>query len=135
MCATITYVRWSSRMSRMSGISILRHIQLWYETPFVSYCFQLVKIVYIFGTASPILMRISANQSSLNAFTNKLQNSNLIVPDIRLISLDCITYLNRDPPDQFIRYRTCWVSLLKLPLPQKIPVFYHHHHSYCTIDF
>ena len=60
-------------MSRMSGILILRHIQLWYEIPFVSYCFQLHKIVYIFGIISPILM-FSAKQSSQIAVTNELQN-------------------------------------------------------------
>ncbi len=72
----------------MSGILILRYIQLC-EIPFVSYCFQLHKIVSIFGTVS---------QSSLNAFTNKLQNQNLIVPDIRLISLDRITYCSLHTP-------------------------------------
>ena len=77
-------------MSLMSGILILRYIQLQCEIPFVSYCFQLHKIVYIFGTVSPILMRFSAKQSSLNAFTNQLQNKHLIVPDIRLISLNSL---------------------------------------------
>ena len=66
-----TYVRWSSWMSRMSGILILRYNQLKYEIPFVPYCFQLDKIVYIFGHISPILMGFSAKQ-----------NKNLIVPDI-----------------------------------------------------
>ena len=74
-------------MSRMSGILILRYIQLKCQIPFVSYCFQLHKIVYIFGTVSPILMRFLAKQSSLNSFTSKLQNQNLIVPEMRLIRL------------------------------------------------
>ena len=33
-------------------------------------------------------MRFSANQSSLSVFTNKVQNWNLMLPDIRLITLD-----------------------------------------------
>ena len=89
----ITYVRWSSRMSHMSGISISRYIQLWYAIPFVSYCFQLDKIAYIFGTLSPILMGFSAKQSSLIALPSKLKSWKLIGSDIRLISLDCITYV------------------------------------------
>ena len=59
-------------MSLMSGILILTYIQLWCEIPFVSYSFQLHKIVYMFGSISPILMRFLAKQSSLNAVTNKL---------------------------------------------------------------
>ena len=69
----ISYVRWSSGMSRLSGLLILRYIQLWYENPFVSYCFQLDKIVYIFGIISPILMGFSAKQSSRSAFTTELK--------------------------------------------------------------
>ncbi len=59
-------------MSRMSGISISRYIQLWCAIPFVSYCFQLDKIAYIFGTRSKILMGISGKQSSMIALPNKL---------------------------------------------------------------
>ncbi len=61
-------------MSRMSGISISRYIQLWYAIPFVPYCFQLDKIAYIFGTLSLILMVFSAKQSSLIALPHKLKN-------------------------------------------------------------
>ena len=57
------YVRWSSGMSRMLGILILRYNQLWYEIPFVPFCFQLDKIVFIFGIISPILIGFSAKQS------------------------------------------------------------------------
>ena len=80
-------------MSRMSGISFSRYIQLWYAIPFVSFCFQPDKIAYIFGTLSPILMGFSAKESSLIALPNELKNLNLIDPDIRLLSLDCITYV------------------------------------------
>ncbi len=54
--------------------------------------FSWTKLPNIFGTLSPILMGFSAKQSSLIAWPNKLINWNLIGPDIRLISLDCITY-------------------------------------------
>ena len=84
-------LRWSSGMSRMSGIYVSRYIQLWCAVPFVSYCFQLDKIYYILGTLSPILMGFSAKQRSPFALPNKLKNWNLIGPDIRLISLDRIT--------------------------------------------
>ncbi len=87
-----SYVRWSSGMSHMLGILISRYIQLCYSIPFVSYCFQLDKIACIFGTLSPILMGFSAKQSSLTVLPNRLRNWNLIGPDIRLISLDHITY-------------------------------------------
>ena len=69
------YVRWSSGMSRMSGILILRCIQLKWEIPFVSYCFHLDKVVYIFRTTSPILMRFLAKQLSecFHKWTTKLE--------------------------------------------------------------
>ena len=82
-------------MSRISGLLISRYIQIWYAIPFVSYCFQLDKIAYIFGILSPILMGFSAKQSFPIALPNKLKNSNLIGPDIRLISFDRITYVMR----------------------------------------
>ena len=69
----IKFVRQSSGMSLKVGKLILRYIQLLCEIPFVSYCFQLHKIVYIFRTVSLILMRFLAKQSSLNAFINKLK--------------------------------------------------------------
>ena len=81
-------------MSRMSGILISRYIQLWNAIPFVSYCFQLDKIAYVFGTLSPILMGFSAKQSSVIALKNKLKNWNLLGPDIRLILLDRITFVS-----------------------------------------
>ncbi len=59
----LIFVRWSSRMSRMSGISISRYIQLWYAIPFVSYCFQLDKIAYIVSTLSPIFMGFQQNKA------------------------------------------------------------------------
>jgi len=77
----------------MSGILISRYSQLLYAIPFVFYCFQLDIIVPIFGTVSGILMGFSAKQSSLIALSIALKISNLIVPGIRLISLDRITYL------------------------------------------
>ena len=64
-----------------------------YANPFVSYCFQLGTIAYIFGTKRPILIGFSAKQSSLIALPIKLKNWNLICPDIRLILLDRITYV------------------------------------------
>ena len=60
-------------MSRMSGILISRYIQLLYAIPFVSYCFQLDKIVHNFGAVSLILMGFSAKQSSLIALPHKLE--------------------------------------------------------------
>ena len=59
-------------MSRMSGISISRYIP-WCAIPFVSFCFQLDKIDYIFGTLNPILMGFSAKQISLIALPNQLK--------------------------------------------------------------
>ena len=92
-------VRWSSGMSCMSGILISRYIYLLFRIPFVFYCFDPDKIVCIFGTASPIMIGFSAKQSSLIALQNVFKNINLIVPDIRLISLDRIT--NWDLPQYF----------------------------------
>ncbi len=80
-------------MSRMSGILISRYFLLLVLISFVTYCFQLDKIIYIFRTASLILMDSSAKQSSLIALQNEFKNKNLIVPDIRLMSLDRITNL------------------------------------------
>ncbi len=81
-------------MSRMSGILISRYVYLLFTIiPFVSYCFQPDKFVCIFGTASLIFMGFSAKQSSLVALQNEVKNKNLIVPDIRLITLDYITYM------------------------------------------
>ena len=60
-------------MSRMSGIFISRYIQLLSAIPFVSYCFLMDKIVHIFGTVSPIVIRFSAKQSSFIAALGELQ--------------------------------------------------------------
>ena len=106
-----SYVRWSSGMSRTSGISIIRYIQLLYAIPFVSYCFQLDKIACIFKTLSPILMRFSAKESSLIALPNKLKNWILIGPDIRLISLDRITYI--EPITDCVRKNSLICKFLK----------------------
>ncbi len=84
----------------MSGILISRYIYLLFRIPFVFYCFDPDKIVCIFGTASPIMIGFSAKQSSLIALQNVFKNINLIVPDIRLISLDRITNDKKNHCDQ-----------------------------------
>ena len=50
-------------MSHMSGILISRYMQLLYAIPFVTYCFQLGKIVGISGIVSLILMQSLVTQS------------------------------------------------------------------------
>ena len=60
-------------MSRMSEILISRYTQLLYAIPFVSYCFQVDKIVYIFGIVCQILMGFSTKQSTLIPLPNKVQ--------------------------------------------------------------
>ncbi len=104
-------------MSRMSGILISRYIYLWFTIPFVCYCFQPDKIVCICGTASPILMGFSAKQSSLIALQNEFKNKNLIVPDIRLMSLDRIT--NTDHQLSFIRFICYSFTLMSFIITNK----------------
>ena len=65
-----------------------------------NYCIKLLLYLIVFswtklstfGIISPILMVFLAKQSSQSAFTNELQNWNLIVPNIWHISLDSATY-------------------------------------------
>ncbi len=61
----------------------------------------------LFGTGSPILMRFSAKQNFLCTFTNELKNSNFIVIDIKLVSLDHITYLALARGIEYFHYFLC----------------------------
>ncbi len=80
---------------------------------FIFFCFQLDKIFYIFETLSPILMVFSAKQSSLITLTNKLQIWwNLTEPDIRLVSLDRITYIIHKCSWSIIHWQICTLSHL-----------------------
>ena len=92
---------------------ISRYTQLLFAIPFVSYCFQLDKIVHIFGTVSPISMIFSAIQSSLSVLPTKLQIKHLIVGDFRLISLDRLTY-GEEGAEKIVMERSLPVELRRM---------------------
>ena len=68
------YVKGQILCMRVKGQTPSGKISLGDLVSFVSYFFQLDKIVYIFGITSRILMEFLAKQSSRSALTNELQN-------------------------------------------------------------
>ena len=63
---SLTYVMWSSKMSRNSQIPFLRYSQIEPIVSFVSYCLFNPSIVSTFGTNCPISVRFSPNKSVNN---------------------------------------------------------------------
>ena len=55
--------KWSSGLSHMFGILILRYSNYKYEIPFISFCFLLDKLCYIFETVSLMWFNFQENKA------------------------------------------------------------------------
>ncbi len=83
---------WSSWISHLLAILILRYSPSKKATSFVSYCFSKPTFTHISGTKCPILLRFSAKCDLCDVLYDHVENSKLNVTDLRLILLDHITY-------------------------------------------
>ncbi len=83
---------WSSWISRLLAILILRY-SLSKKTSFVvSYCFSKPTFTHISRTECPILMEFSAKCSLCDVVLDYAEHSKLNVTALRLILLDHVTY-------------------------------------------
>ena len=87
-----TYVIWSSWISHLSAILILRYSPSKETTSFGSYCFSKPTFTNISESTCPILMGFSAKWSLCNVLHDYVENSKLNFTDFRLILFDHITY-------------------------------------------
>ncbi len=88
-----TYVIWSSWISHLSAILILRYSPSKETTSFGSYCFSKPTFTHISESTCPILMGFSAKWSLCNVLHDYVENSKLNFTDFRLILLDHITII------------------------------------------
>ena len=86
------YVLRSSRITRKSGALIVRYNQKKEWISLVFYCFENPSIARNFGTTGPIWTKFSAKCTRTNGHFNQIGNWKVTIFDIRLISLDRITF-------------------------------------------
>ncbi len=84
---------WSSWISRLSAILILRYSPSKKTTSFVSYCFSKPTFTHISGSKCPILMGFSPKYTLCDVVEDHAEISELNVTDLRQILLDHITYI------------------------------------------